>query len=45
MIYYFPKKTVIKNLLNEEFNHIYSRKNSFVLKEKIIELINKTKKG
>lgn len=45
MIYYFPKKTVIKNLLNEEFNHIYSRKNSFILKEKIIVLINSIKKG
>ena len=45
IIYYFPKKTVIKKLLNEEFNHIYSRKNSFILKEKIIALINSIKKG
>lgn len=40
MLYFFPKKTVIKNLLNEEFNHIYSIKNSFKSKEKILTYLN-----
>ena len=40
MLYFFSKKTVIKNLLNEKFNHIYSIKNSFKSKEKILTYLN-----
>ena len=39
ILYYFPKNTLIKDLLNEEFKHIYSNKNAFKSKEKILEFL------
>ena len=43
LIYYFPQKTIIKDLLTDEFSDIYSRKNSFKNKEKIIKFLKDKK--
>ena len=39
ILYYFPKNVIIKDLLSEEFKNIYSRKNVFNSKEKILEYL------
>ena len=39
ILYYFPKNTIVSNLLTEEFNGIYSRRNTFKGKEKISEYL------
>lgn len=41
ILYYFPEKTKLNHLYNEEFKKIYNRNNSFVKKEKLLEAIKK----